>query len=125
MEKLTLELSWEHCLAMWKWVSEKHVKGGASVGSLKEKWLKDNGFKSNDLKYDCFFCQYNKENGGKPICLTKEPNCQKCPARLVSLRFCCEGYDDYDWQESPKKFYKKLVELHERFLEEQKLAEQK
>lgn len=121
--KLTLKETWTVCLAMWKWISEEYVKPDTydDAYDLKRQWLKDNGYDGWDLAHYCFFCEYGEEQGeilinAKDRCGRVQRTCPTCPGRQVSKRFQCENYDSYHWRKSPVKFYKKLVELHKRFL---------
>lgn len=136
---MTLKQSWIACLTMWRFVSENYVSDKVrDVNSLKriwlrnnKSWLKEQGIRLR-VKHDCFFCQYNDEKDGDAEYdetywarvssgefAEIEKLCTQCPGKLISKRFQCESYSTYHWQLSPKKFYKKIVELHERFLKAQ------
>ena len=111
-DKLTLSETWTKCLKMWKWVA-KNCEGDLSIAELKEKWLKDHHIK--DLEFNCFFCQYNKNQQTSEE-YYRTINCKKCPAKLISPQFHCENYPLYGWNNYPKAFYKKILELHKLYL---------
>ena len=52
MKKMTLDKTWERCLAMWEWIASE-IKNGTTdpPGTLKGEWLKDHRYK-NAPKYD-------------------------------------------------------------------------
>ncbi len=102
MKKLTLNETWEQCLAMWKWISRRCLNSLKDVNDLKKEWLKVNGF--TRIHHDCFFCHkcprstHNAEHCG-------------CPAKKIDKKFDCFNYD-YGYREQPRKFYAKLKELN-------------
>ncbi len=99
-----LDRTWKNCLRMWKWVTEqKKARPFKSMRDLKIEWLAIHGFKRVIL-CNCFFCECAGEKGA-------EPDCRKCPGKQVSRRFHCERYSSYHWQNKPKAFYRKLLEL--------------
>lgn len=112
-KKITLKQAWTQCLKMWKWIAENYVDNKTNnTDKLKTIWIKENKIRYS-LQHHCFFCQYDKEQKGESYCDT-------CPGKLVSRRFQCEVYSSYNWQSKPKQFHKKLLELHEKFIKEQK-----
>ena len=106
---MDLDKTWEECLRMWKWVSERHELTGKESGILKVLWLKNHNKNRVKLRFDCYFCEFanNKQLEG-------EAECKHCPGRLVSSWFHCERYSTYNWMETPKAFYAKLLELNEK-----------
>lgn len=103
--KLTLNQTWKYCLRMWKWITEQIKKGNkASIWTLKEEWLKNNGFKNKRIRDKCFFCNYCHQY------------CEKCPACLIEGDFYCMDLD-YDYIIEPIKFYNKLIQLNEKRLQ--------
>ena len=98
-----LDLCWKNCLRMWKWIA-KNWKKGMDVLSMKREWLIRNGFASENIFSNCFFCDYVfGENKGK--------NCEACPGMLVHPQFHCQN-KTYDYCSKPKKFYAKLLHLN-------------
>lgn len=133
-KKLTIEQAWTLCLKMWKWIAENYKNDKIeSTTQLKKRWLKENktlpemkDVDINYLSFSCFFCQYNVEQRASKIKVNYDDanmDCSKCPAKLVSKRFCCERYEAYNWMCKPKQFYKRIKELHEKFLKIQISAE--
>lgn len=107
-KKLALNLAWELCLKMWKWVAEQVDKTPRqSVGILKEEWLKLNNIE--DVDKDCFFCEYDGQDG----------DCSNCPAKLIDADFSC-CMPNYHYLQHPKAFYAKIVELNKIRLKEAK-----
>ena len=106
MKKLTLNQAWTQCLRMWKWIDKQFEESsGVTVSALKCRWLKENGYADECIVNDCFFCDYDVENGNGL--------CSLCPGELVNKRFNCENVT-YDWYSKPRKFYKKLLELNKK-----------
>ena len=111
MKRLTLDETWVLCLKMWKWTDEQIEEHGidyAEENNLKRLWLKKQRFRRN-IVLNCFFCDYACKQGGF---LNDLGNCPSCPGRLVRPNFHCEKRESYRWDEKPRKFYKKLVELN-------------
>ena len=106
MKKYTLNQTWKHCLAMWKWIA-KEIKTGSTkcVELLKVQWLEDNGF--DDIYMDCFFCHYDTQRNGWL--------CDDCPGKKVSGRFNCI-WETCHYYDEPVKFYKKLLQLNRKRL---------
>ncbi|TSA58219.1 hypothetical protein D4R42_00130 [bacterium] len=99
-KKLTLNQTWILCLRMWRWIA-KNWKPGNSVLYLKNKWLRENGFKDTRTRPigKCFFCSYS-------------PNtCCNCPGKLVNPIFNCFN-DRYCFITKPKEFYQELLRLN-------------
>lgn len=110
MKKLTLDKTWELCLAQWKWIVGQIRKGRpAYIGDLKGEWLVKHGFENTrDSAGNCFFCRYA---GGDVSGGIDEKDCIKCPARKVDKAFyCCNA--DYDYAYKPLAFYAKLLKLN-------------
>ena len=109
MKKLTINETWEQCLAMWKWISRRCEKGKVYLGSsnhvpnLKVEYLNDIGIR--DMSGDCFFCDMSTPNDDLSF------DCNNCPAKKVDRHFdCCSG--EYNFEYSPRLFYAKLKELN-------------
>jgi len=119
MKKLTLDQTWERCLAMWKWIAEqvekaiRQHKRKPCIEDLKTEWLDLHGFGNDSLNNNCFFCEYNKYR-------TKSINkdCW-CPARLVDKGWTC--FDEGRvFDEHPIAFYNKIKALNKIRLERKK-----
>lgn len=109
---MTLDKTWENCLAMWKWIAENY-DGTVHPMTMKRQWLRQNRFTKERL-FNCFFCEYGK---------TKDEflNCSKCPAFGTHKKpGGCENYGSYNWHSKPKQFYAKLVKLNEIRLKEKR-----
>lgn len=102
-KKLTLNQTWILCLRMWRWIT-KEWTGRISVVSLKQQWLKANGFTKENILTNCFFCDFQNNDDGDGSCL-------KCPGRLVDSGFQCEN-NAYHYYEKPIAFYKELLRLN-------------
>jgi len=112
--KLTLAKTWQLCLRMWKWIAKETEEGSTlSIWDLKSQWLEEHGFSFKDLGSgtDCFFCEYNSQQEGV--------DCKYCPGYLVSKSFHCYRMS-YHHRNRPIQFYKKLVELNNKRLEQNK-----
>ena len=101
---MTLNKTWEECLRMWKWIAKVHKDGNGDVERLKRKWLKEHGYKPSGIHEQCFFCNAARNN------------CPKCPGKQVSKSFDCTKRPTYKYDEKPKAFYRKLVELNKKRL---------
>lgn len=103
----TLAQTWEHCLAMWKWISENYAAGTNTVSQLKEQWIKENGFVLKHTLVDCFFCDYSNRQ--------KNAACSvSCPGVMVAPQFdCCHPAYSHDTE--PKKFYQNLLRIHRKW----------
>lgn len=97
-----LDTCWKDCLRMWKCIAGE-CSESMSVGCLKTSWLVANGF--SGMHGNCFFCQYDYTEGGKG-----DSGCELCPAVLVDDSFRC-WRAEYRYQDNPKAFYAKLLEL--------------
>jgi hypothetical protein len=110
MKRLTLDQTWEQCLAMWKYVS-RQCKGKkrdwcvGNVNSLKVLWLSKNGIEEDEITQDCFFCDRTSPNGSIDYW------CSKCSGRKLDPSFYCMD-KDYHFERSPRAFYAKLKELN-------------
>jgi hypothetical protein len=101
---MTLNQTWKNCLRMWKWI-DKTWQLGMDIEALKEEWL--NKYKPQlEIDSNCFFCDYEAQHNTNEILLC----CKFCPGKLVSSRFSCMN-KTYHYQNHPKKFYKKLLQL--------------
>jgi hypothetical protein len=59
--QITLDESWDWCIAMWSSISRRCLKDTAThVGFMKEQFLKEHDIEPDDLDQNCFFCQYDK-----------------------------------------------------------------
>ncbi len=106
MSNFDLNSTWDHCLAMWKWISENY-KGDMDPYNMKAEWLKAHRFTKPRL-HDCFFCDYAGNIDGIGV------DCSKCPAfGNKKRRFACENHRTYNWRYKPKAFYTKIKELNE------------
>ena len=102
---MTLNKTWKECLRTWKWIAEVVKRGSTNCGKncvcvQKEKWLKENGYDSNEIENNCFFCHYSDDS-----------SCGECPGRLVDTSFACL-FGKTEHHAHPKAFYRKLVELN-------------
>jgi len=105
-KKLTLEQTWRHCLAMWKWIAEEAKQGSTwDVYDLKAEWM-DKHPQFGGIIVSCFFCHYDDEQGCG--------DCSQCPGRLVDKEFHCLYHETYHFPEKPVKFYQKLLELNKK-----------
>ena len=107
MKRLTIDQTWEQCLGMWKWISRRCKKGKTysrydnHVDRLKLEWLGLNGVDADEVRDECFLCQYTVPDG----------NCLRCPAVKVDRDFMCSNVA-YDYASKPRLFYAKLKELN-------------
>ena len=109
-KKMTLDLTWELCLRMWKWIAENWQED-RYVCAMKTQWLRQFWAGKPEPKMGCFFCDYHKKHGSGDITIPGDlSGCEQCPGRLVSGRFHCE-HETYSWVDNPKRFYKKLLML--------------
>jgi len=97
---MTIDETWENCLAMWKWIAKQVHRPYTNIADLKAEWAKKNGF--DYLRGYCFFCNYVYFNSS---------SCDNCPGRLVDPNFNCIG-TEYDFERHPILFYEKLVSLN-------------
>ena len=107
MKRLTIDKTWELCLAMWRWIANERRKGNtAPIYYLKEEWAEKHDY-SVDLHEECFFCEYGErgDNSG----------CRLCPGKKVDPDFDCEDRD-YHFTLYPIAFYNKLVSLNRKRL---------
>ena len=120
---ISLDKTWKLCLDQWEYVID-NLDREDNIDFLKDEWLKKNG-RQNEKKrplWGCFFCKYAEENMG--IFVEKNDYsglyCPECPGYKVNNKFHCEYRDSYNWQAKPKKFYKKLKEMHNKYKENNK-----
>lgn len=113
MKRLTLDETWEQCLAMWKWISRRvGMSDDRDVEDLKMAWLLLNGYvleNSDGNKgacNDCFFCEYDNQRPGKSI-----NNDCFCPGRKVDKDFSCHNRE-YNHSDKPRAFYAELKRLN-------------
>lgn len=104
-KKLTLNQTWILCLRMWRWIAKVRQTPRYrryDVHRLKEIWLRKNGFKPENMRAWCFFCDY------KGLWLLCE---HACPGALVDPDFnCC--MDNHHFETKPVEFYKELLRLN-------------
>jgi hypothetical protein len=119
MKRLTLDQTWDECLAMWEWISRK-CKGKSrewcsrNEYKLKREWLESHGFASETGKEskspaptnDCFFCEYDNK---RPDVFIDDSCC--CPAKKIDKSFDCMD-KEYNYSYHPRQFYAKLKELN-------------
>ena len=103
MKRYNLDQTWELCLKMWKWIAKK-CKKEQCVASLKEDWLKNNGFEGGLIDSSCFFCQYASSHK------RRKSVCSYCPGVKVDPDFDCFNYPNYG--DNPIEFYKLLLALN-------------
>ena len=111
MKRLTIDQTWEQCLAMWKWISRQCLGKDRSwcpdnIERLKREWLEKNGF--GTLDHLCFFCEYRvlstPANCGISVC-------NYCPGRKVDMSFSCTNID-HSYESRPRLFYTELKRLN-------------
>ena len=106
MKRLTLDQTWEQCLAMWKWISRQCINKKRPswyfVETLKMEWLHTKGIEHYELDHDCYFCEHDLNHRGM---------CGSCPARKIETGFHCDN-NEYSWMRHPRLFYAKLKELN-------------
>ena len=107
MKRLTLDQTWEQCLAMWKWISRQCLGKSwqwctTNVARLKREWLEAHGILSGEIDHNCFFCEYD---------LKRRDMCANCPAQRVDDSFRCNK-KAYSHERRPRLFYAKLKELN-------------
>ena len=136
IKNLTKEQAIEWHKKMWNFILENENKKSENLRlnikyrrELKETFLKENGFLINDVKNECFLCQYsyqqlkNKRNSEN----SKEINyCKYCPVNWCyeckkkdceySNIFQCEcnmGINSINWSNSNPE---EIINLPERML---------
>ena len=125
MKRLNLNETWVLCLKMWKWIAMKvrvAIKAGKEwdVVILKREWLSSHGFENIRIYHNCFFCEYaHQHNPHKDI---RGEGCSLCLARKIDKEFDCQD-TDYEYDQKPIAFYKKLVELNKIRLKKRKAVE--
>lgn len=122
MKQLTLDETWERCLAMWKWIDwhvarNKHLE----VYDLKKEWLENNS-PADNIEEGCFLCHkaiLSHSNKKKKLRKKSEfalIECPCCPARKIDPGFYCMKYN-YNFDTRPRLFYAKLKKLNKIRLE--------
>ena len=107
-DKMTLDDAWRECLRMW-WSLSRYPK------MKKIDWLEKNySSRGHKLHASCFFCHYDFFNGGLR-------GCSRCPAVLVSREWRCSK-PEICWFSHRKEFYKSLVKLNKKRLEQNEKA---
>jgi hypothetical protein len=115
MKRLTVDQTWEQCLAMWKWIS-RQCKGKskkwvrANLYHLKASWMKKNVTEPDSVMNDCFFCEYDSKRDGLIN------NGCFCPARKIDKDFDCMR-KTYSYCQLPRLFYAELKRLNKIRLE--------
>ncbi len=116
MKKLTLDQTWKLCLSMWRWIAKKmKANKRLDVHDLKEQWLEIHGFKDGSVLCDCFFCEYDRNQGRISKCVT-------CPGTKVSKingKLWCQN-KNADWRCDFSTFYNKLRSLNRKRLAKRK-----
>ena len=108
MKKLSLDMTWELCLKMWKWIAEKRAAGkcrNIPTNLCKEIWLYRHNFRNGDTVCDCFFCTYADYG------VHCDDYCEYCPEKKKNKEFDCMD-EKYDCEDEPIKFYEELVRLN-------------
>ena len=104
-----LDVSWDECELMWKWVSEQYIKrerkGIQEVYNLKIQWLEDNGYKDGLLTNNCLFCEYTVRHD--------DMDCDCCPGKAVDESFLCSNLV-YHHSCFPVEFYEKIKDMNRR-----------
>ena len=115
MVKLSLDKTWKLCLESWngiikilEWGAAKDIN--IDVYDAKALWMNLNGY--DNIRCNCFFCQYAAEHNG--IWDGADERCSQCPGVLVDKGFDCELV--WDWQEEPIQFYEELKRLNNKRL---------
>jgi hypothetical protein len=107
MKRLTINETWEQCLAMWKWISRQCLGKSkewcvSNVNRLKIEWMAYN--KIQGIHVHCFFC--HNRSGGR----TNGINCG-CPAKKIDKSFNCVT-SAYHYMNYPREFYAELKRLN-------------
>jgi len=101
MKALTYDEAFENCMKMWEDLPEEEPE---SIDDWKDEWLEENNV--GDLAYDCYFCEYARQQGDFPT-----HNCPHCPAKKIDPDFyCCDN--EYNYFYHPHKFLAKIRELY-------------
>lgn len=103
IKNLTKEQAIEWHKKMWNFILENENKEGENLKiniktrrELKETFLKENGFCIDDIKNECFICQYSYQQlrNERDINNSKEMNfCKYCP--LDWCHECKKKYCEY------------------------------
>ena len=106
MKRLTVNKTWENCLAMWKWISRKCLKiDWPDVDRLKVEWLEANGYPDADIiHHHCFFCQHCQSGNHDGV------EC-RCPAKKIDKDFYCFAVQ-HSYSGRPRDFYNELKRLN-------------
>jgi hypothetical protein len=110
MKRLSVNETWEQCLAMWKWISRRcgDSETYLKVIRLKEEWLKK--YKQDSGRDKCYFCMYDQTHrtGGFD---NHSEHCHLCPGKAVDKGFHCES-EEYLYSSKPRLFYAELKRLN-------------
>lgn len=105
MKRLTIDETWEQCLAMWKWISEKCEGmdiGGTVIDQIKVEYMESNGMKEDEVLCDCFFCDECSQA------------CDECQFAIYAGEHCTV---ENLYSEDPVAFYAELKRLNKIRLE--------
>jgi hypothetical protein len=100
MKRLTVNQTWEQCLAMWKWISRQSLHSKRSTESIKRRYLAKH--KTGYIFNGCFFCEYIAK---------RDKGCNLCPGHKIDKDFHCINCS-YNYNDKPRLFYAKLKELN-------------
>lgn len=107
MKTLTLDETWVECLKMWRWIVRQPCP--RNVKALKVEWITAHGFAG--ISHACFFCEYSEYGRGWQGCVKGH-----CPAKLVDRKFTCACDPDYNYEEKPAAFLRKITALYKIYL---------
>ena len=106
MKRLTLDETWTECIKMWRWVVKRwQADSMILVGDLKGEYLNKKHIGPDEIKDDCFFCEYANKNSSTSC------QCASCPGVMVDPEFDCKE-KGYSWNDAPDKFLQKLLSLN-------------
>ena len=97
---LSLNQTWQKCIAMWKEMIEKYWKRGMYGEELKRIYFRNHP-KTKVPESKCYFCDFTQHH---------TENCNSCPGKIVDTRFNCLNVS-YHYDDSPKAFYRKILQL--------------
>lgn len=114
---MTLNETWESCIAMWDMIIKILDAGGClsdesgnpDIDMLKEVLLAHGP--NADAVSHCVFCQYAEDNYDGLWGF-----CGACPGRAVDPDFYCMD-EEHNYYKKPHAFYAKLVEMNKIRLE--------
>ena len=102
---MKLNAVWENCLKLWDFIFDQP----GCVCENKSAWMVENGFE--DIRNDCFFCQYAQDEYLKPE--NSGFMCDFCPAVLVDPKFDCT-ISGYNYRTNSKEFRRRLHQLNKK-----------